>query len=126
MNVPAIRERLDWVGSCLSAVCAVHCTLKPLLLVLPSVIWGNLWSPHVESILLTSGVLLALCSVLWGYSHHENELIFLPIAVALALTVAGQLPAGHGWREQVFVVPGGVLIALTHWINIRFCHNCEN
>lgn len=120
------RDSLDRVGSCLSAACAIHCTAKPFLFVLPSIAWLDfIMSPQFEGVLLTSGVLLALTGVTWGYTRHEDARVFLSLLVAFGLIGIGRLAVPHGWLERILVIPGGLIIALTHLINARLCACCE-
>lgn len=120
------QKRLDRLGSCLSAACAVHCSLKPLLFILPSVAWLDvLVSQQFEGVMLTVGVLLASGSVAWGYARHRSGTILVSLAVAVVVILAGRLIGSHGWVQRSLVIPGGVLLALTHWLNLRCCRSCN-
>ncbi|MFB6357274.1 MAG: MerC domain-containing protein [bacterium] len=123
-HVQIPSDWLDQVGSCVSLACAVHCSIKPLLFILPSIAWLDfLMSPQFESYLLGSGILLALGSVCWGFSKHRRLQVFFYLGAALLLITTGR-SLFHGIYESMFVVPGGLIIAGTHVINMRLCHSC--
>lgn len=126
MRFPLTRRRLDTVGSCLSVACAIHCSLKPLLLVLPSVAWLDfLMGPEFEGAMIALGVMLASGTVAWGYAHHGKPSVVLTLLGAFVLIAAGRFLVPGGLAERMLVVPGGLLVALTHWMNVRLARCCE-
>lgn len=122
-----INQRfIDSVGSCLSTACAVHCAIKPLLFLLPSVAWLELMMGHTtERIMLSSGVLLAATSTSWGFSRHGCYRVFWMLAVALILIGTGRY-ALDGLTRTMFVIPGGLTIAGTHVVNTVLIDDCED
>lgn len=120
---------VDRVGGCLSTACAIHCALKPVLFILPSMAWLDLIMGHTaERILLSSGVLLATTSVSWGFSRHGCYRVFWMLAAALLLIGTGRYILA-GATRTLLVVPGGLIIAATHVVNtvlINDCSRCES
>lgn len=115
------RRGLDQAGSCLSVACAIHCCLKPLLLVLPSVAGLDFFlSEDFEGYMLSVGILLASGTVIWGYAQHGNESVLLVLLSAFVLIAVGRFLVPQGMVERLFVIPGGGLVAVTHWLNVRF------
>ncbi len=116
---------IDRVGGCLSTACAVHCALKPVLFILPSMAWLDVIMGHTaERILLSSGVLLASTSVSWGFSRHGCYRVFWMLAAALVLIGSGRYLLS-GPARTAFVVPGGLTIAATHVVNTVLVNDCE-
>lgn len=105
--------------------CAVHCSLKPLLFLLPSVVGLDILMGHsVERVLLGTGVLLALGSTLRGFWRHRRSGIFLYLGLALVALFLGRY-AFTGYGRTLLTVTGGLTIALTHLLNLRFCEGCR-
>ena len=128
MNFSSYRlfshQFIDRIGGCLSTACAIHCSLKPLLLLLPSVAWLDFLMDHsTERILLGSGIFLALGSTFWGFSKHRQTAIFLPLAIAFGLIIVGRY-AMSGTVRTMLVVPGGLTVATTHYLNMKLRENC--
>lgn len=104
--------------------CAVHCLLKPLLFLLPSVVGLDILMSHsAERILLGTGVLLALGSTLRGFRRHRRSGIFLSLGLALVAFLLGRY-VFTGYGRTLLTVTGGLTIALTHLLNLRFCEDC--
>ncbi len=119
-------DSLDRVGSCVSGACAVHCALKPLLFVLPSVAGLELlMGATTERVLLGVGLFLALGSLSWGYSHHEKIEVFYPLVLGVLLLIAGRYGFSRPLRT-ILVVPGGLLLAGSHLVNMRLSHLSRN
>jgi hypothetical protein len=119
------QKLLDRVGGCLSTACAIHCAIKPLLFVLPSIAWLDLLMGHTaERIMLSTGVLLASTSVSWGFSRHGCYRVFWMLTAALLLIGTGRY-ALDGVARTLLVVPGGLTIAGTHVVNTVLINRCE-
>lgn len=117
---------LDRVGGCLSTACAIHCSIKPLLFILPSVAWLDVLMSHTtERIMISTGVLLATTSVSWGFSRHGCYRVFVLLAVALGLIFTGQYFL-DGLVHTSFVVTGGLTIAATHVVNTVLINDCDH
>lgn len=119
------QQFLDRVGGCLSTACAIHCAIKPLLILLPSIAWMDLLMGHTtERIMLSSGVLLATTSVSWGFSRHGCYRVFWLLGAALILIGTGRY-ALEGVARTMLVVPGGLTIAGTHVLNTVLIDDCD-
>jgi len=117
---------LDRVGGCVSTACAIHCAMKPLLFILPSFAWFEfLVNEQFEGYMITTGVLLAVTSVSWGYCQHRQLSVWGTFAVSLVLLLIGRLFVSHA-LELYFVIPGGLGLALTHVVNLRARQTCNN
>ena len=119
---------LDQVGGCVSTACAIHCAMKPLLFILPSFAWFEfILNEQFEGYMITTGILLAVTSVYWGYCQHRQISVWATFFFSLVLLLVGRILVSHA-LELYFVIPGGLGLAFTHFLNIRarqLCQNCR-
>ena len=126
---------LDRTGTALSAICAVHCVLMPLVLaVIPLGIFSFLAAPGFEAVIFASAAIIAAWSACWGWFRHGNSKVVLLFAFSLALFGGTRLlfdhdhAAAHGHlavHESVLLGVGGALLAVSHWLNHRLCRSCQ-
>ena len=116
-----IRERinLDALGISASLLCAVHCSLLPVLLTLGA-LGGLSWLGHplVEAVFIGLSLILAVASLLpsWRKVHGRIEPITLVLAGFALIVISHMLHAHH---EPALMALGGLLIALAHLFNWR-------
>lgn len=116
---------LDRVGGCVSTACAIHCAMKTLLFILPSMAWFEVFlTEQFEGYMIGTGVLLSLTSVSWGYCRHQKIYVWIPLILSLGLLFWGRVIVPHAW-ELYFVIPGGLGVAGTHWINLQANRSCD-
>jgi hypothetical protein len=116
---------LDRLGGCVSTACAVHCAVEPILIVLHSIASIEfLFGGTFERIILTGGLCLATVSVVYGLRQHGNPRIFLPFITGVFLIALGEIGFASP-LQTVFIVPGGLAIAGTHLLNIRYRRDIE-
>jgi hypothetical protein len=114
----------DSLGASVSIACAIQCTLFPLLIgVLPLLGLGFLAGDGLETVFLTTSIILALGSFSWGFRRHKKLYIFLFLIGGLALIFIGRV-----WMDEAaeisFVVPGTLALAAGHLLNRRLCQLC--
>jgi hypothetical protein len=114
---------VDSLGMSGAALCAVHCALLPVALVLLPVLGLGWWnSPAFERGFVLSATLLASASLWHGYRHHRAYHAFLWLVPGLLLLWAGiQIEALHHpvFAHAVTMSLGGSLVALAHLANMR-------
>lgn len=128
------HDKLDRIGQKASLICAIHCAIMPIILVLmPFLATSFIVTTQLEWLLFGVSALLALFSVCWGARKHKSKMIFALLSVALLLIVAGLVShGGHGeivhqhfgW-QSVLMTAGGLLLAAVHFINRRLCNSCH-
>jgi len=105
----------DRIAIAVSAVCAVHCAVTPVVLaVLPF-----LGSTKLEFGIRLCAVTLGLLGIGFGSVIHKSTRSLPYLVVALALF--GWLTVNHGvaqYEEQLSVLASLVLMA-GHWINLK-------
>lgn len=116
----AFIDRLAAAGSLL---CAVHCALLPLVLVVaPALAAGVLWSEGLERLAVACVTLMGLASLGWGWWKHRSPgplLLLVPglallWSALLVLVIHRSVPA-----HAAVMAVGGVLVALAHLFNLR-------
>jgi hypothetical protein len=117
------RTLVDRFGAAWSLLCAVHCAVLPLVLVLmPSLALGVWWDEGVERMTVSGVTLVALSSLGLGYRrHHGWSALLLGVPgltlMWMALLVAPvheSVPA-----HALAMACGGVLVGLAHLLNLR-------
>jgi hypothetical protein len=131
---------LDRLGIGMSLICAVHCLLTPILLVLLPIIASSFWMDerfHLWMIILV--VPLTCLSFLLGCKRHRDIPLLVLAILGVSLLFCGvcfgcntcagghHLPTlsdfknfPHGF-ESVFTTLGGILLVLAHIRNYRLC-----
>jgi hypothetical protein len=116
----SIKIGLDDIGIGASFICAIHCALLPLLLiVLPLTGLGFLHSKVLDFILLGTSFIIGCFALLRGYRkyHHKKNAILL---FALGFPI---LVIGHFFFKNisgiVMIVIAASLIITAHWINSK-------
>ena len=123
---------VNGLGIGASGLCIMHCLLTPvvvLLIPLVGLVLPGEEEVHKVFLLVVSSLgLLAFTS---GYMRHRRAIILaLPLAgIALLATptLADELAGVEMGElaESLFVVSGGTLMILGHWLNQTFCRSCE-
>ena len=138
------KNDLDRWGAILGFICAIHCALTPLSMVLiPIFGLGALWTTQGEFILLSIAFLLTLPSA-WGAWKRDQDLkVILGFVIAWALLTASfMFKEAHGLEDLaahttsstghshehlhehstvsiVFAVLGGLGLMLAHLLNLK-------
>ena len=113
----------------LSAVCAIHCLLLPVALVLlPSLALLPVGDERFHVLLLVMVLPASVIALTLGCRRHQQWRIFLcgvlGLVVMLATVVAGHDLLGEFW-EKVFTVFGAGLVAIGHVMNFRQCKTAD-
>ena len=125
---------LDRTGGTLSFLCAIHCVLTPLVLaVIPLGVFGFLAAPAFESVIFITAAAIAAGSACWGWYRHRNSKVVLLFAVSLTVFAGVRLFFDHDHaqthghlpvHESILLGVGGILMAVSHWVNHRLCTSC--
>jgi hypothetical protein len=114
---------VDSLGMSGAALCAIHCALLPVALVLLPVLGLGFWSsPGFEIGFVMFATTLAIASLWHGYRHHRAYHAFLWLVPGLVLLWCGVfVPALHepAVAHAITMSLGGSLVALAHLANMR-------
>lgn len=110
-------KHVDQLGASLSLVCALHCSLQPLLIVvLPLVGLGFLMNPLLETLFLGFSLILAAWSFFSGFAHHRRPVVFVFWGVATSLIALSRLPWFQA-HEMLLAVSGALSLVSGHLLN---------
>ncbi len=112
----------DRVGATASFLCAIHCAALPFVLALLPLIGLQFLADHrFERGFVFFACALALVALIIGYRRHHRALPLMLAVPGLLLLIFGVT-----WAEgisiivhSVLVTMGGLLVASSHFINLR-------
>jgi len=119
----SLHRWVDSLGSVGAVICAVHCALLPIALVmLPMVGFGILASPGFEVGFVLFATALAVASLWNGYLRHRAYramAILVPGLIALWSGVF--IPMIHDTTvvHALMMSAGGALVGAAHLVNLR-------
>jgi peptidoglycan/LPS O-acetylase OafA/YrhL len=121
------------VGMWASVVCAIHCTILPLLAILIPTTGIYLFiNETFEYILLAFSLLFNITNVCFGYRQHKSNKALAVLALGLFLFVIGRLLHHHNHHIgfqfdlfNIFMILGGILMALSSLMNDNMCKHCK-
>jgi hypothetical protein len=120
----ASSARIDLMATCVSLVCAVHCLTVPFLAtVLPLAGLGVLLGGSLEILFIVASVVLATCSLCWGFRRHRRWRVFVVLGAALTMIAVGRFLASETY-DLVFVFTGAMVLAAGHLLNRYLCLTC--
>lgn len=132
---PLTPRRLDGLAIAASGLCAAHCLLAPLVVMLTPVLHVfGLTDEAFHQLLLFVVLPTSVIGLTLGCRHHRDVVVIVLGAVGapgLALVaVAGHEVLGEA-GERVATVAGSLLAASAHVRNFRLCrrhpcHDAEN
>lgn len=116
-----------------SIICALHCTALPLFMILLPTAGVYLFiNETFEYILLGISLLFNITNVCFGYRQHKSNKALAVLALGLFTFVIGKLMHHHNHHIGVqfdlfncFMIAGGLLMALSSWINDKLCSHCK-
>lgn len=123
------HKLLDKLGAALSAACAVHCFLAPLLItVAPLLGIGFLFQESTENIIILTSLGLASLSIIWGFRKKHRQLLPLYILCAgIAFIGLSRFETVSSIvSEPLLMGLGGLSLAISHLINMRLCNDCSD
>ena len=122
-----MQRPLDILAISISGLCAVHCLLTPLVIILFPILSGTVIAGEnfhrllLWVILPTSGLAVVL-----GCRRHKDTVVFALGMVGLSLLIVGALWA-HAWLgewgDRLLTMVGGGIMAVGHVRNYRLCRN---
>lgn len=121
---PTLIRVIDIGGLVVSALCAVHCALTPVLLVaLPFLGWQN-W----ETPLRLAAVAVGISAVGLGALFHRNVSVVWPLLLGVVLIGVASLLHGSLVLEVTVSIAASAALIRAHWLNTKACaragHDC--
>lgn len=121
------QANLDVIGFSASAVCAIHCTVVPILLIFGSLSHTHLSHNHqVESAVLVISCILGSFSLIPAMKNtHRRRMPLAIFLVGIVAIAAGRFSVPLLW-ESVLTTSGAGLVAFAHYLNWRLCRSCAD
>jgi hypothetical protein len=144
LSLPRLA-RLDFIGSVLSTLCAIHCLAMPIIAgLLPVLGLSFLGDRAFERAACVAMTLLACACLVTGCRQHRRWWLLALLGTGASLTLGTQFlfaadtattcakaccAEGVNWTQALVMFTGGGLIATAHLLNLRFgraCGCCAN
>ena len=117
---------LDRLGATGSLLCAIHCALLPLVIVVLPSLGVASWLGHgFEQAFVAFASLLGLFTLAWGYRLHRAVRALGMLVPGLSALWLGVLfdPLHEAVLPHAIVMTlGGTLVGLAHLANLRLSH----
>ncbi len=112
-----VVERIDRVAMLLSALCAVHCVVTPILIAVAPLVASHEFEEGMRGLL--GG--LAIVGVGLGTLVHKNGRAIPFLIVGLGLLVYLQLHGTHDGQELAVSLGASALLVTAHVLNSMAC-----
>lgn len=112
-------KKLDYLGITASLICAVHCSVLPIAIGLGFLGSGFLVGHGIfEMVFIGLSMFFAFTSLYQSYQKiHHNVVPFVMFISGLVMIISGLY--FHGISEIILATMGGIIIAVSHFYNIR-------
>ncbi|PCJ52589.1 MAG: hypothetical protein COA79_23580 [Planctomycetota bacterium] len=91
-----MKNSLDNIGITLSILCAVHCLVLPLFLVLlPTIGLSFLLNETAEKVFIGCSILFALMTLIFGYRIHREKKSFITFTIGSVMLIVATFGFNH-------------------------------
>ena len=113
-----------------SILCAIHCTILPLLLIfLPTSALYLMLDSKVEFVLLFFACSLNIYNICFGIKTHKNYNILWFFSIGIILTLLGYFLHKHNNTTHIeinyLMIAGSLMLILSNFINTKICNLCK-
>jgi len=120
-------KHLDGAGMAVSALCAIHCVLMPLIIgSLAAAGIGWLRNEALEWLILVVSFTIGIRALLPAFRHrHRKKRCLWLFSFGMGSILLGRLAQHGALSDTPFVVFGAALIISAHGMNHYFCGRCR-
>lgn len=124
---PTLNNRvLDKLGVWVSAMCAVHCILVPLLLpMVPLLASSFVAQGWFERSILTISIVIGFAALLIGFKQYHRQIYPMYSLSLGALIYWNKDIFGEAYEPLTIAIGAGFIIA-AHIINLKLCRQCKS
>lgn len=124
---------MNKLGFWSSFICAIHCTILPLILIVIPTSGVYLFiNETFELIFLVVSLFINIANLCFGYKLHKSNKALGVLASGLFLFLIGRLLHKHNHEHiiqydlfNIFMIAGGIMMACSNLINSKLCHSCK-
>lgn len=124
---------MNKLGFWSSFICAIHCTILPLILIVIPTSGVYLFiNETFELIFLVVSLFINIANLCFGYKLHKSNKALGVLASGLFLFLVGRLLHRHNHEQiiqydlfNIFMIAGGIMMACSNLINSKLCHSCQ-
>lgn len=109
-------EILDRAGMFVSALCAIHCAMIPILAIASPVLYSLFDNPTVHIIFMIFVLPLGIAAFYLGYRHHRDLSILMTGIIGLSVVVISIMI-----HEDILTVIGSSVLIYSHYKNRKSC-----
>lgn len=116
------RTKADLIGMAVAILCAIHCSILPIAIAY-GVISSSTQLDHsiVEYLFLILSISIAFISLWYSYKKkHKNAMPLIIASIGFIIFLLGM--ANIAGLHILMTTSGGILIALSHFVNWRISH----
>lgn len=117
---------LDRLGVWVSAMCALHCLLLPLLLPVLPLLASSFVAEHwFERSILTISIVIGFAALFIGFKQYHRQIYPMYSLSVGALIFWNKDIFGHAY-EPFTVAIGAAFIIAAHLVNLHLCRQCKS
>lgn len=117
---------LDRLGVWVSAMCALHCLLLPMLLPVLPLLASSFVAEHwFERSILTISIVIGFVALFIGFKQYHRQIYPMYSLSVGALIFWNKDIFGHAY-EPFTVALGAAFIIAAHLVNLRLCRQCKS
>ena len=125
VNQAKLQRFTDYTSMSLAGLCAVHCFLTPLVLILFPVLGSTfLFEEAFHELLILLVIPASVVAIFLGCRRHKDFNVMMLGGLGLCFLLAGAF-AATGYEESVLTLIGAFVMLSGHLRNFRLCRkNC--
>ena len=122
----AYNRALDKLGVWVSALCAIHCIVVPLMLPIAPLVASSFFAQSwFEGSVLTLSLVIGFTALLIGFKNHHRQIYPMYSLAIGAIIYINKDIFGHDYEAYTVAVGASFIIA-AHLINLKLCRKCES
>ncbi len=121
VNQTKLQRFTDYTSMSLAGICAVHCFLMPMVLILFPVLGSTfLFEEIFHELMILLVIPASLVAIFLGCRRHKDFNVIMLGVLGLCLLLTGAF-AATGYGESVFTLIGAFVMLSGHLRNFRLC-----
>ncbi len=127
IETPPLNNRvLDKLGVWVSAMCALHCIMLPILIpAIPLLASSFVAQGWFEGSILTISIIVGFAALLIGFKQYHRQIYPIYSLSLGALIYWNKDIFGEAYEPFTIAIGAGFIIA-AHLINLKLCRQCKS